>query len=189
MGLDNAVGTARAQLGRTLGRLGKLDEARRVLGEAIETLRSQKNLRLAGVATRYLAWVLARQGDLEGAEREARAAADALAGASAMQGDALAMVSEAQRARGAAADALETASRAMAALEAAGKTAIGEAAIRLAHAEALRAAGDGAGARAALATARERLLARARTLTDAELRRGFLEDVAEHARTVQLAGG
>jgi tRNA A-37 threonylcarbamoyl transferase component Bud32/tetratricopeptide (TPR) repeat protein len=189
MGLDNAVGTARAQLGRTLGRLGKLDEARGVLAQAIEALRAQKNVRLAAVATRYLAWVLARQGDLEGAEREARAAAEAQGGVNAMLGDALAMVSEAQRARGATADALGTAKRAMAALEAAGKTAIGEAAIRLAFTEALRATGDDAGAAAALAMAKERLLARAKTLTDSRLRRGFLEDVAEHARTLQLAGG
>jgi tRNA A-37 threonylcarbamoyl transferase component Bud32/tetratricopeptide (TPR) repeat protein len=188
MGLDNAVGTARAQLGRTLGRLGKLDEARGVLAKAIETLRAQKNVRLAAVATRYLAYVLARQGDLEGAEREARAAAEALAAATGMLGDALAMVSDAQRARGATAEALETATRAMAALEAAGKTAIGEAAIRLVHAEALQATGDDAGARAALATAKERLLARAKTLTDPQLRRGFLEDVAENARTLHLAG-
>ena len=51
MGLDNAVGTARAQLGRTLGRRGGLEEARAVLARAIETLRAQKNMRLAAVAT------------------------------------------------------------------------------------------------------------------------------------------
>jgi tetratricopeptide (TPR) repeat protein len=187
MGLDNAAGTARAQLGRTLGRLGRLDEAREVLGKAIESLRAQKNVRLAGVATRYLAWVLAAAGDLEGAEREARAAAEALSGAAAMVGDALAMLSEVQRARGAGAEALETAGRAMAALEKAGKTAIGEAAIRLAHAEALLATGDRDAARAALATARERLAARAGTIHDAELRRGFLENVAENAATAGLS--
>jgi tRNA A-37 threonylcarbamoyl transferase component Bud32/tetratricopeptide (TPR) repeat protein len=189
MGLDNAAGTARAQLGRTLGRRGRLDEAREVLAGAVEALRAQKNLRLAAVATRYLAWVLAAQGDLEGAEREARTAAEALAGATAMLGDALAMLSTVQRARGAVAEARETAARAMAALEAAGKTAVGEAAIRLANVEALLATGEREAAMAALATAKERLLARAKTIHDPELRRAFLEGVAENAATGKMAGG
>jgi tetratricopeptide (TPR) repeat protein len=187
LGLDNAVGTAHAQLGRTLCRKGALPAAREELGRAIEALRAQKNARLAAVATRYLADVLARQGDLEGAEREARAAAEALAGAPAMVGDALAMLADVQRKRGNAAEALATAERAMASLEAAGKTVIGEAAIRLAHAEALEAAGERDRARAALATARDRVLTRAKTLTDPELRSAFLEGVTEHARTLELA--
>ena len=125
LGLDNAVGTARAQLGRTLGRTRRLEEAREVLGRAIDSLKAQKNMRLAAVATRYRAHVLGAMGDAEGAEREAQAAAEGLAGATAMVGDALAMLADAQRARGATSDALETAKRAMAALESAGKTAIG----------------------------------------------------------------
>ena len=189
MGLDNAVGTARAQLGRTLGRLGRLGEAREVLGLAIEALSAQKNVRLAAVARRYLAWVHAAQGDVEAAEREARGAVEALAGATAMLGDALAMLSEAQRARGSVAEARETAERAMAALEAAGKTAIGEAAIRLAHVQALAASGDEGAARAALGVAKERVAARAKTIFDPELRRAFVEDVAENAATGKLAMG
>jgi tetratricopeptide (TPR) repeat protein len=187
MGLDNAVATARAQLGRALSRLGKQQEAAELLPKAIESLRAQKNVRLAAVATRYLAHVLAVGGDLEGAEREARAAAEALAGATAMLGDALAMLSEAQRQRGAIGEALETAKRAMAALDTAGKTAIGEGAVRLAYAEALFASGDADAARAAVATAKERVLARAKTLHDADLRRGFLENIVENARTIELA--
>jgi tetratricopeptide (TPR) repeat protein len=187
LGLDNAVATARAQLGRALSRVGKLDEAADELPKAIDALRAQKNLRLAAVATRYLARVLALRGDLEGAERDARAAVDGLTGATAMVGDALAMLSVAQRQRGALGEALETAKRAMAALEAAGKTATGEAAVRLAHAEALDASGDHEGARAAIVAARDRVLARAATLHDADLRRRFLENIEENARTIELA--
>jgi tRNA A-37 threonylcarbamoyl transferase component Bud32/tetratricopeptide (TPR) repeat protein len=187
MGLDNAAGTARAQLGRTLGRRGRLEEARVVLASAIETLRGQKNMRLAAVATQYLAWVLAAQGDAEGAEREARSAVAGLAGANAMLGDALAMLSSAQLARGAVAEARETAAGGMAALDAAGKTAVGEAAIRLAHIQALLGGGDSDGARAALATAKERILARARTIHDPHLRQAFLEGVAENATTAKLS--
>jgi tRNA A-37 threonylcarbamoyl transferase component Bud32/tetratricopeptide (TPR) repeat protein len=187
MGLGNAAGTARAQLGRTLARRGRLDEARATLERAIATLHSQKNTRLAAVATRYLAWVLAVQGDLVAAEREARAAVYALQGAGAMLGDALAMLSEVQRVRGRVAEARATATQAMAVLESAGKTAIGEAAIRLANAQALLAAGEREAARAALAVAKERIGTRAGTIADAALRRAFLEDVAEHAATVTLS--
>ncbi|MGH7294873.1 MAG: hypothetical protein ACRELB_08070, partial [Polyangiaceae bacterium] len=83
-------------------------------------------------------------------------------------------------------DALDTAKRARAALESAGKTAIGEAAIRLVHVRALAATGDLAGASAALAVAKERLQARARTIHDHALRRAFTEAVAEHAATAAL---
>jgi hypothetical protein len=72
----------------------------------------------------------------------------------------------------------------MAVLDAAGKTAIGEANIRLAHAEALAATGDEEGARAAIATAKERVLARSKTLADPDLRRAFLENVVEHSDTL-----
>jgi hypothetical protein len=187
MGLDNAIGTARAQLGRTLGRQGRLEESRALLASAIEALRGQKNMRLAAVATRYLAWVLAAQGDADGAEREARSAVAALGGANAMLGDALAMLSAAQLARGAVAEARETAASGMAALEAVGKTAVGEAAIRLANVEALLAAGDRDGARSALAIAKERVIARAKTIHDPHLRRAFLEGVAENATTAKLS--
>jgi len=185
MGLDNALGTARAQLGRTLARRGAFDEAREELTRAVESLRAQKNARLAAVATGYVAYVLQRKGDLEGAEREARAAVEALAGVQAMLGDALARVSRVQLARGRSAEALETAKEAMALLDTAGKTAIGEANIRLAHADALAATGDAEGARAAITTAKERVVARSKTLADPDLRRAFLEDVEEHAETLR----
>lgn len=185
MGLDNALGTARAQLGRTLSRRGALDEAREALALAVESLRAQKNTRLAAVATGYVAYVLLQKGDLEGAEREARAAVEALAGVQAMLGDALARLARVELARGRSAEGLETARRAMEVLEKAGKTAIGEAAIRLTHADALAASGDAEGARAATAVAKERVLARSKTLADLDLRRAFLEDVAEHAETLR----
>jgi tRNA A-37 threonylcarbamoyl transferase component Bud32/tetratricopeptide (TPR) repeat protein len=185
MGLDNALGTARAQLGRTLARRGALDEAREALTRAVTSLRAQKNTRLAAVATGYVAYVLQRKGDLEGAEREARAAVEALSGVQAMLGDALARLARVQLARERSAEALETAKQAMSVLDTAGKTAIGEANIRLAHADALAATGDAEGARAAITTAKERVIARSKTLADPDLRRAFLENVEEHADTLR----
>ena len=103
-----------------------------------------------------------------------------------MAGDALALLSEIQLARGSATIALETAQRAAKSLAAGGKTSIGEAAIRLSLVRALAATGDVDAARAALDVARERLQTRARTIHDPALRRAFVEEVAEHAATASL---
>jgi hypothetical protein len=59
--------------------------------------------------------------------------------------------------------------------------------VRLVRAEALHAASDIEGAREAIGTARERLLASAGKISSAELRRSFLERVPTNARTLQLA--
>jgi hypothetical protein len=55
------------------------------------------------------------------------------------------------------------------------------------HAEALHAAGQQERARAAIATARDRLLANAEKIGDPTYRKSFLENVPENARTVELA--
>jgi tRNA A-37 threonylcarbamoyl transferase component Bud32/tetratricopeptide (TPR) repeat protein len=187
LALDNAIGTARAQLGRTLLRRGKLDDARDVLPKAVETLTAQKNIRLAGVAMRYLAQLLLQAGDVNGALQQAQSAVGAVTGAPPLLGDALAALSDAQRQSGALAEALETAKRAITALEAGGKAAVGEAAVRLSYAEALRANGEEAEAKRELALARDRIQARAQTISDSDLRRGFLANVTENARTLELA--
>lgn len=59
---------------------------------------------------------------------------------------------------------------------------------RLIHAEALEAAGEHEASRAAMEEARARLLATAQKIGVPEIRRRFLEDVPEHARTLALAG-
>ena len=154
---------------------------------AIEVLQAQKNLRLEGIARKYLATIEQRAGDLDGAEREVRRSTEILAAVPSLRCDALATLADVLLARGRVDEAREAATQAMAALEAAGKTAVGEAAVRLAYAEAAHAAGDVDGARAAIATAKERLLARAKTLGDPELREAFLSDVAENVRTFARA--
>jgi eukaryotic-like serine/threonine-protein kinase len=59
--------------------------------------------------------------------------------------------------------------------------------VRLVWAEALEATGDHAAACQAIAEARTALFAFADRITDAELRRGALITVPEHARTLALA--
>jgi len=63
--------------------------------------------------------------------------------------------------------------------EALGEIALGDAALRLVHAEALIATGDRE--RAALDGARARLATHAEKIGDREMRRSILEDVPEHA--------
>jgi hypothetical protein len=59
--------------------------------------------------------------------------------------------------------------------------------VRLAHAEALAAAGDQPAACAAITVARARLLAIADRIPDPDYRKSFLEEVPENARTLALA--
>ncbi len=187
MGLDNAVGVARAQLGRALARRGVLDEGRTVEEEAVKALEAQGNRRLEGIARSYLAWTVAKLGDLAGAELEASRAVDLLAGANAMRCSALATLATLLLQQGRLPDALATATDAMRALDAAGKTATGESAVRLVHAEALHATGDVAAARTAIDLARDRIAARAKTLADDDLRSAFLDDITENVATLDRA--
>jgi hypothetical protein len=186
MQLDNAIVIARTQLGRALARRGALDEGRAALETAAVALQAQGNKRLEGAARTYLAWTLEQQGALAAAEREATRAVDALAGVHALRCAALAQLADVRLAQERAGDALELATEAMHALETAGKTAAGEASVRLVDARARYATGDIAGASAAIAGARDRIEARAAALADADLRRAFVRDV-ENAMTLDLA--
>jgi hypothetical protein len=90
-------------------------------------------------------------------------------------------------AQGRAAEALAAAEEAMKQYEALGAFGFRGAYARLVHAEALAATGDHARASKALFAARERLVIQAARIGDLALRRGFLEDLPENARTLALA--
>ncbi len=81
----------------------------------------------------------------------------------------------------------DAAMKAMAELEALGGAETGEALVRLVHAEALDASGRRAEAHAAIAAARDRLLARAHKIENPDWRQSMLANVPEHARTLELA--
>jgi tetratricopeptide (TPR) repeat protein len=186
MGLDTVVATARHNLGWALGEEGALEEARAVEEQAAAAFMAFGDRRLEGAARAYLGRILLRAGELDAAEAEARRALDLLE-ALAAQMEALALLADVLRARGQPAEALATAREAMAALASLGKVDEGEELCRLAHAEALEANGDRAAARAAIAEARDRLLAKAARIGDAGRRATFLERVPENARTLSLA--
>jgi hypothetical protein len=84
-------------------------------------------------------------------------------------------------------DALATAEEAMAQYEAHEAFGFKGAFARLVHAEALHAADHHERSRAAIAVARDRLLANAEKIGDPIYRRSFLENVPENARTFALA--
>jgi len=83
-------------------------------------------------------------------------------------------------------EAMEAADAGMETMRALGRLEEGELAVRLAHALALQANGRAEEARLALATAHARLVERAASIHDDELRQSFLEDVREHARILEL---
>ena len=90
--------------------------------------------------------------------------------------------------RGRTPEALHMAEKAISALAARGGAAEeGEGLVRLAFAESLAATGDTEGARRALSIAKRRIEERAALLTRPAHRRGFVELVPEHRRTLDLA--
>src|SRR5262249_10735744 len=132
MGLQNVAATARHNLGLTLSRLGRFDEARRVEMAARDAFRASGNRRLEGAALEYLAQIELDAGAAAAAELAARAA---LAVASAEpvlplnQAESLALVAQSLLAQARAGDALDFASRAARMLDTLGGIDDGEAII------------------------------------------------------------
>jgi tetratricopeptide (TPR) repeat protein len=183
-GMGFAALVLQSTLGLALARRGALDEACRVLRSAIE---GETNPRMIGVARAYLADALHLRGDLDEAEVEARRAVSTLAGFPPYLPLAMAVRAHVLLALGRVVKAQTEASSALRRLESLGQVEEGEAFVRLVAAEAQIAGGDSAGARSVLATARDRLLARAASIKDPSFRRSFLEKVPENARTLALA--
>jgi hypothetical protein len=166
---------------------GHLDEARALELRAIEGLERQDDPRMLGVTRTYLAKIALLSGDPVGAEREARAAGDALRVAPPLRASAVAMLARALLALGRPTEALPVAREAFETLESLGMIEEGESLVRLVYAEALQAAGPKEEFAAAVASARDHLLARAAKISDADWRRRFLTAVPDNARTLALA--
>jgi tetratricopeptide (TPR) repeat protein len=187
MNLGNARSYAKLNLGLALLGLGRLADARRVEEEAIALFTAQADRPLLSTARTYLARVLAAQGERDAAALGCLVVADDRGAPPALRAQALAVLAEILLAEGRAEGALARAEAAMSLLTSLDGIEEGESRIRLVHAEALAAAGDRAAAEAALADARDRLLARAAQVVDPALRRSLLERVPENARTLALA--
>ncbi|MDC3988006.1 ATP-binding protein, partial [Polyangium jinanense] len=175
----------RCVLASALAERGALEEARQLAESVRDSLVTRGSSHYECVARVTLAVVLLRSGDLDAAEREARAAAEVLSSTAPWRTavDAtLAAILLLQRRADEALHLLEAAVQ----HDASGGGPF-EVALRLAHAEALHATGDHARARALLLETRDLLFSRAAKIEDPELRRSFLENVTKNARILALA--
>ncbi|HEY5945103.1 MAG TPA: protein kinase [Kofleriaceae bacterium] len=184
MGLQHVVATAKHNLGRALQYQGRLDEAVVVETEAIEAFAAQGDRRLESASRTYLASILAMRGDLATAEDLTRQGLQTVQAAS--RPTLLADLAQILLKQGRNHEALIAAREAHDLLDALGGVEEGESLIRVMLAEALHANGECDAARVAIQRARERLLARAAKITDAEWRTMFLEQLPENARTLAL---
>jgi eukaryotic-like serine/threonine-protein kinase len=187
MNMADLVTGAHHNLGLVLARMGRTGEGRASEELALRASVRQHNLRLESGCRTYLAIILSLAGDRDGAEREARLAAQIVAVAPSMRAHALGVVSRMMLLRGAATEALAVATEALQLIVAQADVEEGEMLVRLAHATALSACGHRDEARAALAEARARLLDRASRISDPALRARYLERVPDHAAILQLA--
>jgi tetratricopeptide (TPR) repeat protein len=174
-------------LGHVLSYRGQLEEARLLEQRAVDVLQRQGDLRMKGCARTYLAKIELLSLDPGAAEREARAAAEALVAAAPLRAGALAVLARALLAQGRAAEALEAAHEAFSLLETLGTIEEGEALVRLVYAEALAANGKQPEFIAAVSAARDRLLTRAAKISDPVWRERFLTSVPDNAQTLSLA--
>jgi tetratricopeptide (TPR) repeat protein len=194
MGLSGVTAVARKNLGMALARLGALDEAVEIEGEAIAAFVAQHDRRMEGGARMYLSIIRMLRGEAKEALNEARAAVEVLAASPPLRIYALAVLARANLASGLAPRAFSAIRNLVAyrsdrgvSLEALGDSAEGESYIRLAHVEVLLASGQEEAALDALRAARRRLLARAQKIRNPEWRAGFLGRVPHNERTLVLA--
>ncbi|HEY1958754.1 MAG TPA: protein kinase [Polyangiaceae bacterium] len=186
LGLTTVAATATSNLGMVYLRLGRAREAEDATRRAIVAFESSDR-RHEGGSHVYLALVLREMGAFDAAEREARRALVLLDAALALKPLAGAVLATVLLAMGRAEEALAAAREAMLWPDSGGRIEEGEPLLRLTLARALFATGRGDEARAVLAVARDRLLARAATIRRPELHRTFLANVPEHATTLELA--
>jgi len=187
LGLSHAATSAKHNLGRALGQLGRLDEALDVERQAVAEFVQQGDKRLEGASRHYLVQIHQLRGELDDAEREARAAIEALADVAPIRAVAVASLADVLLAKGHKAEALELARDAGDTLDRLGTIEEGSAGIRLTLAEALAANGELGAARTVIAIARDHLQEAAARIADPSRRAKMLELIPEHARILARA--
>jgi eukaryotic-like serine/threonine-protein kinase len=186
MGVLHVTLRALQHLSHCLARLGQIDEACAVAERAAEGSHAQGDMRIEAGCRSYLAQIHYQARDMVAAESEARAAIALAAQYPALRTEAQGTLAFALLAQHRTAEALAAANDAHEILASLGRIDRGESIVRLALAEARRAAGDEAGAREATQLAYEHVTARAVSIEDPELRASYLA-IIENRATVRLA--
>jgi tetratricopeptide (TPR) repeat protein len=166
---------------------GALEEAHREATRLVETARERKAGSDEGRGRWVLAEILRRAGELDEAEREASMAVSLLRSAPLDELAATATLSAIWLDQRRTSEAATNAAAVMLSYEAFRAFGYRGAYARLVYAKALHAVGAHDSAREAVAIARARLLANAAKIGDADVRTGFLRNVPENARTLELA--
>ncbi|XXY51949.1 tetratricopeptide repeat protein [Sorangium sp. So ce269] len=176
-----------ANLAQVVACRGQVSEARALAETAATSSRKVSSPRAELISRSCLARIALVAGDLQTAEREARAAVALSPHGPTLGVQASAVLAGALLALGRIDEAVRTAAEANATLEAFGTLEEGESLVRLTFAEVLAACGRRDEALVAIESARTALLARAEKLSDPTWRERFLRDVPDNARTLELA--
>ncbi|UQA60687.1 serine/threonine-protein kinase PknK [Polyangium aurulentum] len=186
MGYQSLIDDLGPLFGLTLLGVGAVDEARARALAASEAAARKQSPRVQANAHICLARIALAAGDLEGAEREARAAVAVNGSPPAARVYAKGLLGLVLVRRGRAAEGRVFTQEAVTLLDLLKGADECAALVRLAHVEAL-AALEPTKARAALASARASLLARAAKISDPDWRTSFLQRVPENAHTLAMA--
>jgi serine/threonine protein kinase/tetratricopeptide (TPR) repeat protein len=186
LGLISVEYNSLHNLGYVLFRLGRIDEARAIEEDCARVFEQKGDRRTAGGSRLYLAMMSLETGALEEARAEAEHALELLADTPPLRPYALAVLVFVHLAQGRIEEARAMAIEAGELANALGAMEQGEAYVRLAVAEALRAAGDAEGAKQTISAARARLVERGAIMSEA-IRESFFHRVPENARTFALA--
>jgi hypothetical protein len=188
LGLHTVVNRAKLHLGQFYSRSLRMDDSIKTLSEAAAGFASQQDPIGEVLARMYRAGAIHLGRDHASAVADAAAALPLLDGAPPYRAAGLGLMALMCIDAGDAKGAYDAGAEAMEILETYGGTVEGEALIHIGYAEGLRGRGDIEGSKKAIARARERLLARAAMIQTPELRRAFMERLAEHSRILMRAG-
>jgi tetratricopeptide (TPR) repeat protein len=188
-GLPTIAALSRHNLGVVLYERGALDAAERALRQAVSEFSLAGDRRLEAGARAALAQALLAAGRATDAAGEARLAVSLSTSVPPPHAMALASLARVLVALGEAREARDAAQRAHGLLQELGGLDEGENLVRLAHIEALAAAGDTDAARAAAEDAHAHVLARAARIGDPNLRASYLAHGPCVARIRELYAG
>jgi len=188
LGLLAVALSAKLHLGQLYSRVQRFEDATRALTDCIHGFATLQDPLHEGLARVYLAGVNHQNGAHALGANEAEESLRFLDGAPPYRASILGFLAVMRADAGDTEGAHAAGNEAMRLLREFGGTIEGEAFAYLGYAEGLRAKGDVEGSKAAIAVARDRLLARAARIKDPELRRGFLEHLREHRRILGRAG-